>query len=410
MIKYNKPNNFDLNNASELHSRRYLFYDIFLDYKGRIIFLSHQYPDFDIDFDEIEIFYGDTKLPINFVRVLHPEREYSDDSFGMVIGKTDTIDEDIDFVSIKVRYQNLDKNFDLQKYNSNDEIVIETSFDRKVLHLVEWWIEYHLKIEGIDKIHIYFTDSVEENPRVLDILGKYIESNKVELTEWYKGWGIVLDKTNINKNCDMYWWDNNSRLGQDQTMTHVLWKLNNRAKWIGYVDLDEFLILPSDTQNIKEYLNKIPSKYDSILVKGVTGVLDGFGMDTEENYMRLRNNNGYRDLITNKTFIDANENFNILHRFVKPNEKIPFMNAHKAIDPVGKGTSFLGDGYILYNGHPEYHKNMPNFDNKIQKDKMFFIHMILFTHTLGITKENVPSRAPSELPSKLKKFTLRKNR
>ena len=110
MIKYNKPNNFDLNNASELHSRRYLFYDIFLDYKGRIIFLSHQYPDFDIDCD--------TKLPINFVRVLHPKREYSDDSFGMVIGKTDTIDEDIDFVSIKVRYQNLDKNFDLQKYNS----------------------------------------------------------------------------------------------------------------------------------------------------------------------------------------------------------------------------------------------------------------------------------------------------
>jgi len=253
-------------------------------------------------------------------------------------------------------------------------------------------------------------DSVEENPRVLDILGKYIESNKVELTEWYRGWGIVLDKTNINKNCDMDWWNINSRLGQDQTMTHVLWKLNNRAKWIGYVDLDEFLILQSDTQNIKEYLNKIPSKYDSILVKGVTGVLDGFGMDTEENYMRLRNNNGYRDLITNKTFIDANENLNILHRFVKPNEKIPFMNAHKAIDPVGKGTSFLGDGYILYDNHPEYHKNMPNFDNKIQKDKMFFIHMILFTHTLGITKEKVPPRSPGELPSKLKKFTLRKNR
>ena len=86
------------------------------------------------------------------------------------------------------------------------------------------------------------------------------------------------------------------------------------------------------------------------------------------------------------------------------------MNAHKAIDPVGKGTSFLGDGYILYDNHPEYHKNMPNFDNKIQKDKMFFIHMILFTHTLGITKEKVPPRSPGELPSKLKKFTLRKNR
>ena len=71
MIKYNKPNNFDLNNVLDTRCRRYLFYDIFLDYKGRIIFLSHQYPDFDIDFDEIEIFYGDTKLPINFVRVLH---------------------------------------------------------------------------------------------------------------------------------------------------------------------------------------------------------------------------------------------------------------------------------------------------------------------------------------------------
>jgi hypothetical protein len=288
--------------------------------------------------------------------------------------------------------------------------VLETSFDGKVLHLVEWWIEYHLKIQGIDKIHIYFTDSVEKYPRVLDILGKYIESNKVELTEWYEYWGIHLDITKLNKNCDMEWWKANSRLGQDQTMTHVLWKLNGREKWIGYVDLDEFLILPSDTQNIKEYLNKIPSKYDSIQVRGVKGVLDGFGMDTEENYMRLRNNNGYRDLITNKTFIDADENLVISHCWVIPNGKVNFMSAHKPIETVGKGTSFLGDGYILYKGHPEYHKIKPHLNNKIQKDKMFFIHMILFTHTLGITKKGVPPRAPNALPSKLKRFTLRKNR
>ena len=144
MINFNKPNNFYLgrvkNNSISAQRRRYLFYDIFLDYKGRIIFLSHQYPDFDINFDEIEIFYGDTKLPINFVRALNPWRKYSDDSFGMVIGKTDTIDKDIDSVSIRVCYQNIDKNFDLQKYNSNDEIGLETSFDGKVLHLVEWWI------------------------------------------------------------------------------------------------------------------------------------------------------------------------------------------------------------------------------------------------------------------------------
>jgi hypothetical protein len=401
MINFNKPNNFYLGrvngNSISMQTRRYLFYDIFLDYKGRIIFLSHQYPDFDINFDEIEIFYGDTKLPINFARALQPGRKYSDDSFGMVIGKTDIIGKDIDSASIRVFYQNIDKNFDLQKYNSNDEIVLETSFDGKVLHLVEWWIEYHLKIQGIDKIHIYFTDSVEKYPRVLDILGKYIESNKVELTEWYKGWGIHLDMTNLNKNCDIRWWKSNSRLGQDQTMTHVLWKLNGREKWIGYIDLDEFLVLPSDTQNIKEYLdNEFSSQWDLITVKGVKGVLDGFGMDTEENYTRLLNNNGYKDLITNKIFIDASENLYLQHVFVILNGKINFMSAHKPIDPVGKGTSFLSDGYILYNESVGYPNRKPEPINKIQKDKMFFIHMILFTHD-----------RPNTLPSKLKEFKLR---
>ena len=409
MINFNKPQNYYLGARKEhptIPEKRYLFYDIFLDYSGRIVFLSHYYPDWKIDFDKIEIFYGDKKLPINFVRHLKEGQDYSDDAFGMVIGKTDILDKDIDSISINVVYETISKSFVLHRDIGCDEVVVSTVF-RNDTYLLKMWLDYHIKI-GVDKFYVYFNGPVEsylehgelvdkgkitdlivhnKNTPGLNILDEYIESGKVVLTEWNYSGGISINWSEVDESVfDREWWNSNSRSHQDHTMTHALWKLKGRVKWIGYFDLDEYIVLPRYVKNVKECLFLDGSVYQ---LHECRSILKGF--EKPEDFGK---NNGINDLLGNdisisSEFLEDEEKWLFGYGgakkcWVNPNNNY-IMEAHAPKYPIGIGTSFYDGNKISWGISP---LKIPRESPKnILIHEMYYFHMIQFTKNRELPKE-----------------------
>lgn len=88
------------------------------------------------------------------------------------------------------------------------------------------WIEYH-KIIGIEHIYLYNNNSSDN---FLEILEPYIKLNYITLNDWP------------------------IKQGQMQAYQHWADNYKNESKWVGFIDIDEFVV-PNDYENVYDFLS-----------------------------------------------------------------------------------------------------------------------------------------------------------
>lgn len=129
-----------------------------------------------------------------------------------------------------------------KKYN----VVICAIFKNEALYLREW-LEYNLII-GVEHFYLYNNNSDDDYKRVLK---PYIDSGKVTLIEF------PLEHAQIKAYRD------------------CIMKFKNQAKWIGFLDIDEFVV-PIRDNNIKDFLKDFGNRPSVKLywkVFGTSGII-----------------------------------------------------------------------------------------------------------------------------------------
>lgn len=113
-----------------------------------------------------------------------------------------------------------------KKYN----VTICAIFKNEGLYLKEW-IEYHL-IVGVDHFYMYNNNSTD---KYLDVLKPYINSGKVTLINWPY------------------------QQAQIKAYRDCIEKRRSEANWIGFIDLDEFIV-PIKDDTIYDFLRRFSDK------------------------------------------------------------------------------------------------------------------------------------------------------
>lgn len=96
---------------------------------------------------------------------------------------------------------------------------------------IKEWLEYHLLI-GVEHFYLYNNFS-KDNYR--EILAPYIENGQVTLIDW------PIPQ------------------GQMAAFTNCVEKFGNETNWIGFIDLDEYVV-PNHDDNIKDFLAKFMNR------------------------------------------------------------------------------------------------------------------------------------------------------
>ena len=118
------------------------------------------------------------------------------------------------------------------------------------------WIDYNYSI-GVDFFILYYNKEIDTN--VLNLLENSKYKDIVLLIEWNYVHKLpeILGKDSRVKIVDKSLQKNHHH-AQPMSMSHCLNFLGSEFKWIGFLDLDEYLIMKNET-NIKNLLQK----YDS---------------------------------------------------------------------------------------------------------------------------------------------------
>lgn len=103
--------------------------------------------------------------------------------------------------------------------------------------ILKEWIEYHL-IVGIEHFYLYNNNSSDG---FREILEPYIKTGIVTLVEWPK------------------------RHAQMEAYEDCIRKYANETKWLGFIDLDEFVV-PLESTTVYDFLRKYDKRAGSILI------------------------------------------------------------------------------------------------------------------------------------------------
>lgn len=163
------------------------------------------------------------------------------------------------------------------------EIILSTIIKNEDKYIKQW-IEYH-EVLGVDKFIIYENSSLHGHalPTILD---KYIKSGKVILIEW---------------NYPLHLFNWNERSSQTTQQNHTLFMYRN-GKYIGYTDIDEYLI-PKNDDSIHDQLDRI-CKENSIDYNNLTSIelwsriFMSLKIQPEENYEFFKIDTCYEDFIS----------------------------------------------------------------------------------------------------------------
>jgi len=107
---------------------------------------------------------------------------------------------------------------------------------------IKEWLEYH-KLVGVDKFIIYDNNSTDN---LKEILQPYIDTNEVDYIFYPK---IQADFEKKGKKAE-YW------AFQAYAYNDAIKKYRNKSKWIGFIDIDEFVV-PVEENNIIDVINEI---------------------------------------------------------------------------------------------------------------------------------------------------------
>lgn len=110
------------------------------------------------------------------------------------------------------------------------------------------WIEYH-KIVGVEHFYLYNNLSSDN---YLEVLKPYIDNGDVTLIDW------------------------TIKQGQMQSYQHWIDNYKNETKWVGFIDLDEFVV-PNTTDNIYAFLKQFDDNRPVIIISwryfGTSGII-----------------------------------------------------------------------------------------------------------------------------------------
>lgn len=141
-----------------------------------------------------------------------------------------------------------------KKYN----VTICGIFKDEAPYLKEW-IEFHL-IAGVDHFYLYNNLSSDH---YMEVLQEYIERGVVDLIDW------PMPQTQLKAYAD------------------CISRFQNEAKWIGFIDIDEFVV-PVKKNDIYSLLEKYETKFPAVIIYwklfGSSGKIDRFvsGLVTED--------------------------------------------------------------------------------------------------------------------------------
>ena len=123
-----------------------------------------------------------------------------------------------------------------KKFSKNKALMIKNNYVamsamcRDRIEYIEEWLDYHLSI-GVQKIILY--DNLNEIPLSVS-LEKYIKSRKVDVIDWNRD---TLNYKQIR--------------AQNHCVTNY-----QQFRWIGFLDIDEFVVLLEESTDIKTYLKE----------------------------------------------------------------------------------------------------------------------------------------------------------
>lgn len=182
---------------------------------------------------------------------------------------------------------------------------------------VREWIEYHRHI-GVDHFVIFdngSTDGLEA------IVSPYVSIGLVT----YMGWDNIISATASDRK--QRW------IEQDTAYAGAVRLLNGRSRWVGFIDIDEFVVLDGTTS--------LPSYLDGLNTPSVNLYWRMFGTSGIADYVD--------DLVTSRFLYRASDPASRLGKiFARPEQVHLIRNAHKFYVGVDRTIAIHNDGTRIY--------------------------------------------------------------
>ena len=163
---------------------------------------------------------------------------------------------------------------------------------------IKEWLEYHLLL-GVDKFIIYDNNSTDNTKNILQ---SYIDNGVVDY--------IFYPKTQAD--FEKKWKKTEYWAFQAYAYNDVIKKYRNKSKWIGFIDIDEFIV-PVKENNIINVINEIKNNIGKKYFAGlaINWVMYGFSGHYNkpkgliiENFIRNDGiHEGYKSIINPRTVI-----------------------------------------------------------------------------------------------------------
>ncbi|MET0313599.1 MAG: FkbM family methyltransferase [Hansschlegelia sp.] len=231
--------------------------------------------------------------------------------------------------------------------NNNDKICV-VAIAKNEERFLEEWISHYLSL-GVDAIHIYDNESDDKTAEMIKAIGE-------RFPVFYK-----------------YWENPVSQSPQITAYNDFLQNSSSEYKWVGYFDLDEFLVIKTGQKSIHDVLNGLPDDVSAVAVNWLT-----FGTSDVEtrDYSLVRSTFRYgpsRSFGNNhhfKSFIrpDRMETMRIHHGQVKSGSYV-HPNGAPIEMPKKAGLSALIEHSVLQLNHYQT-KSREDFWAKIQKGRV----------------------------------------
>ena len=227
--------------------QRFLFTDIFI--KGNNIgLISIIYPDENIDFNKIICEVNGNEYYFTHQII---NRIYESNVFLMTEDvNLSKVVEGVDSIECKIKYLEYEDNFNLKKVDIPKNKLVLTTLFKDDYYLLKVWIEYNTLL-GVDYFILYNNKKIDD--RVKKMVNEY---NNVLIIEWDMVHKLpeILGKDSRVKILDNKL-EKNHHHAQPMSMCHCLNFLGSKSNWIGFFDLDEFIIM-KDLFNINDLLDK----------------------------------------------------------------------------------------------------------------------------------------------------------
>lgn len=248
-----------INNPFKLEGTKYprfLFSDIFFTDKT-IGIISIIYPDIKQEYQNINIKIKNYGKTINFNKKIIREKYESNVYLYIEDSKLKKFLKEHNKIELEVSYNNLTKNFNLTKLPNKKYNLSFTTLFKDDYYLLKPWIEYYLLL-GVDHFFLYYNKKIDD--KITKILEYYLNSDKVTLIEWdfvHK----LPEIQNLDKSIQLVKesYKNNYHHSQPMSMAHCLNYFGKKTNWLGYFDLDEYLV-GSNFIRINDILNKYEYK------------------------------------------------------------------------------------------------------------------------------------------------------